>query len=61
MAKDWARGAHLSGWPGGQVSSFHHLCALDTLSTASAGHVDKTVLGSAPTHGRPHLSLVELI
>jgi hypothetical protein len=40
-------------WPGGQVSSLHHLWALDTLSTASAGHVDETVFGNAPTHGRP--------
>jgi hypothetical protein len=39
--------------PGGQVSSLHHLWSLETLSTASAGHVDKTVFGNAPTHGRP--------
>jgi hypothetical protein len=39
-------------WPGGQVSSLHRLWALDTLSTASAGHVDKTVFGIAPTHGQ---------
>jgi hypothetical protein len=38
---------------GGQVSSLHRLWALDTLSTASASHVDKTVFGNAPTHGRP--------
>jgi hypothetical protein len=40
-------------WPGGQVSSLNHLWAMDTLSTASVGHVDKTVFGNAPTHGRP--------
>jgi hypothetical protein len=40
-------------WPSGQVSSLYHLWALDTLSTASDGHVDKTVFGDAPTHGRP--------
>jgi hypothetical protein len=39
-------------WPGGQVSSLHRLWALDTLSTTSAGHVDKTVFRNAPTHGR---------
>jgi hypothetical protein len=38
-------------WLGGQVSSLHHLWALDTLSTASAGHVDKTIFGNAPTQG----------
>jgi hypothetical protein len=31
----------------------HRLWALDTLSTTSAGHVDKTVFGNAPTYGRP--------
>jgi hypothetical protein len=31
----------------------HHLCALDTLSTASDGHVEKTVFGNATTHGLP--------
>jgi hypothetical protein len=40
-------------WPGSQVSSLHHLWALDTLSTASAGHVDKMVFRNARTHGRP--------
>jgi hypothetical protein len=40
-------------WTGGQVSSLHHLWALDTLSTTSAGHIDKTVFGNAPTHSRP--------
>jgi hypothetical protein len=39
-------------WSSGQVSSLHHLWALDTLSTASVGHVEKTVFGNAPTHGR---------
>jgi hypothetical protein len=39
-------------WPGGQVSSLHHLWALDTLSIASARHVDKMAFGNAPTHGR---------
>jgi hypothetical protein len=38
---------------GRRVSSLDHLWALDTLSTASARHVDKTVFGNAPTHGRP--------
>jgi hypothetical protein len=36
---------------GGQVSSLHRLWALDTLSTASAGHIDKIVFGNVPTHG----------
>jgi hypothetical protein len=40
-------------WPGGQVSSLHYLWALDTLSTASLGHVDKMVFGNTPTHGQP--------
>jgi hypothetical protein len=40
-------------WPGGQVSSLHHLWALNSFSTASPGHVDKTVSGKVPTHGRP--------
>jgi hypothetical protein len=40
-------------WSGTQVSSLHLLWALDTLSIASAGHVDKTVFGNTPTHGRP--------
>jgi hypothetical protein len=40
-------------WPSSQVSSLHHLWALDTLSTTSTRHVDKTVFGNAPTHGRP--------
>jgi hypothetical protein len=39
--------------PVGQVSSLHCLWALDTLSTASDGHIDKTVFWNAPTHGRP--------
>jgi hypothetical protein len=38
---------------GGQVSSLHHLWALDTLSTAFAGHADKMVFGNEGTHGRP--------
>jgi hypothetical protein len=38
---------------GCQVSSLLRLWALDTLSTASDGHVDKMVFGNAPTHGRP--------
>jgi hypothetical protein len=40
-------------WPGCQVSSLHHLWALDSLSTTSAGHVDKIVFGNAPTTGWP--------
>jgi hypothetical protein len=36
-----------------QVSSLHHLWALDTLSTTSTRHIDKMVFGNAPTHGRP--------
>jgi hypothetical protein len=39
-------------WSGSQVSSLHRLCALDTLSATSAGHIDKTVFRNAPTHGR---------
>jgi hypothetical protein len=38
-------------WPGGQVSSLHHIWALDSLSTTSAGHVEKMVFGNVPTHG----------
>jgi hypothetical protein len=38
---------------GSKVFSLDHLWALDTLSTASAGHVDKIVFGNVPTHGRP--------
>jgi hypothetical protein len=38
---------------GGQVSSLHCLWTLDTLSTASARHVNKMVFGNVPTHGRP--------
>jgi hypothetical protein len=53
VAEDWPRVAHLSGRLGGHVSSLHLLWALDTLSTASARHVDKTVFGNPPTHGRP--------
>jgi hypothetical protein len=33
--------------------SLHRLWALDTFSTASDGHIDKTVFGNAPTHARP--------
>jgi hypothetical protein len=40
-------------WPGSQVSSLYHLRALDTLSIASNGRIDKTVFGNASTHGRP--------
>jgi hypothetical protein len=40
-------------WPGGQVSSLHSLWALDTLSTASSGHVNKTFFVNAKTHGQP--------
>jgi hypothetical protein len=29
------------------------LWALDTLSTTSAGHVEKMVFGNEPTHGAP--------
>jgi hypothetical protein len=43
----------LSGRLADQVSSLHRLWALDTLSIASAGHVEKMVFGNAPTHGRP--------
>jgi hypothetical protein len=40
--------------PGSQVSSWHRLWALDTLSTASPGHVDKTFLEmSQHMAGRP--------
>jgi hypothetical protein len=47
----WAKIGHVgptsqAGRPGSQVSSLHHLWALDTLSTASAGHVDKMVFGN---------------
>jgi hypothetical protein len=50
-------GRRLGAWgplvrPAGQVSSLHCLWALDTLSTFSYGHVDKTIFGNAPTHGR---------
>jgi hypothetical protein len=45
--------ANHATWPSGQVSSLHHLWALDTLSTAFVGHVDKMVFGIALTHGRP--------
>jgi hypothetical protein len=47
------RSAGYATWPGGQVSSLHRLWALDTLSTTSAGHINKIVFGNAPTHGRP--------
>jgi hypothetical protein len=40
-------------WPGGQVCSLHLLWPLDTLWTATAGHIDKIVFWNAPTHGRP--------
>jgi hypothetical protein len=40
-------------WPGSQVSSLHRIWALDTFSTASAGHIDKTIFVNAQTHGRP--------
>jgi hypothetical protein len=40
-------------WPGHQVSSLHRLWVLDTLSTTSFGHVDKTVFRNTPTHCRP--------
>jgi hypothetical protein len=46
------RSAGHATWPGGQVSSLCRLWALDTLSTASSRHVDKTVSGNAPIHGR---------
>jgi hypothetical protein len=36
---------------GGQVSSLHRLWELDTLSTASDGHVDKMIFENGPTHG----------
>jgi hypothetical protein len=39
-------------WSGCQVSSLHHLWALDTLSTTSTGQVEKMVFGNVPTHGR---------
>jgi hypothetical protein len=42
----------------GHVSSLHCLWALDTLSTASVGHVDKMIFGNAPTHGRPATPLL---
>jgi hypothetical protein len=40
-------------WPGDQVSSLYYLWALDTLSTASVGHVDKIVFLIVPTNGQP--------
>jgi hypothetical protein len=46
------RPADHATWLGGQVSSLHYLCALDTMSTASARHVDKMDFGNVPTHGR---------
>jgi hypothetical protein len=46
------RSANHATWLGGQVSSLHYLWAFDTLSTTSAGHIDKTAFGNAPTHGR---------
>jgi hypothetical protein len=39
-------------WSGGQLSSLHCLCASNASSTASAGHVDKTIFVNGPTHGR---------
>jgi hypothetical protein len=59
MAKDSTMGGPLvkstdhATWLGSQASSLHHLWALDTLSTAFAGHVDKMVFRNVPTHGRP--------
>jgi hypothetical protein len=38
-------------WLGGQVSSLHRLWPLDTLSTASARHVEKIGFGNVTTHG----------
>jgi hypothetical protein len=49
MTEDWARGDHLSGRPGSQVSSLHRLWTSNTLSTASTGHVDKMVFENVPT------------
>jgi hypothetical protein len=40
-------------WPSGHVSSLHRLWALDTMSTASAAHIDKKFFVNVPTHGRP--------
>jgi hypothetical protein len=45
------RPADHATWPSSQVSSLHRLWALDTLSTGSAGHVDKTDFGNVLTHG----------
>jgi hypothetical protein len=45
-------GGHAS-WSDSQVSSLHSLWALGTLSTASVGHVDKTIFVNAPTHSWP--------
>jgi hypothetical protein len=55
-------------WPGDQVSSLHHLWALDTLSTTSSGHVDKTIFckcantwpaGQGDVASRPQLGSIE--
>jgi hypothetical protein len=40
-------------WLSGQVSSLHHLWALDTMSTASAGHI------AGDAAGRLHLGSVQ--
>jgi hypothetical protein len=39
--------------PTDHVSSLHHLWPMHTLSTTSAGHIDKMVFGNVPTHGQP--------
>jgi hypothetical protein len=61
----WYSGCRLGTWcplirpvghatcPGGQVSFLHYLWALDTLITASSGHVDKIVSRNTPTHCQP--------
>jgi hypothetical protein len=52
----WGPLVRLTGhptWPGGQVSSLHRLWALDTLTTASVGHINKMVFRIAPTHDQP--------
>jgi hypothetical protein len=62
------RPADHATWPGGQVSSLHHLWALDTFSTISTRHVDKNSFwkcantwpaGQGDVAGRPHLGSVE--
>jgi hypothetical protein len=47
------RSASHATWLSNQVSSLHRLWALDTLSTASLGHIDKMVFKNAPTQGWP--------